>query len=189
MRTLLDEIVVAVAPLLDCPFAFFGHSLGAIVAYEVALALERGAGLGPVLLIPSGHRAPHLPPTRPPIAHLPDEAFLAELILLNGMAPELLENRELVELLLPAVRADLGLAEAYEATEGQRLHSPLLALGAENDAYVSADAIAAWRGVTEGPFASQIFPGDHFYLNTSRSELLTTIAAAIDRQLPALAKS
>lgn len=182
MPRLVDGVRAAIAPLLDRPFAFFGHSLGAVVAYETALALARDTGVEPHLLIVSGHRAPHLPPTRPRIRHLPDAEFLREIVLLNGMAPELLENRELVEFFLPVLRADFELAESYGAPLAADLRCPLLALGSRDD-YVSEAAIEAWAAATTGPANTRIFDGDHFYLNTHRSALVAAVGAAVQQQL------
>ena len=183
MRALVGAIVEAIGPLLDVPIALFGHSLGAIVAYETALALTRD-GVDPLSLTVSSHRAPHLPSPRPPIAHLPDAEFLNEVVLLGGIPPEVVESQELVELVMPVLRADFRLAETYHAPLDVALRCPVLAIGARCD-YVSEEAVAAWRAVTRGPFAWRMFAGDHFYINTERTALIACIAGMLDRQLAA----
>ena len=178
MRDLVDGIVSAMRPLLDGPFAFFGHSLGAIVAYETALAIAR-EGIEPMLLFASGHRAPHLPSPRPAIAHLPDDRFVHEVAQLGGMPAEVLENQEFLELVMPTLRADFRIAECYHPPMSVALRCPVIALGSVAD-YVSEEAIAAWRETTSGPFDWKMFPGDHFYINTERAALTAYVGATLD---------
>lgn len=181
MREFVDGIVAAMRPLLAEPFAFFGHSLGAIVAYETALAIAR-EGHEPILLFASGHRAPHLPSPRPAIAHLTDDAFLHEVAKLGGMPAEVLASEEFLELVLPTLRADFRLAECYHPPMSVGLRCPVIALGSVAD-YVSEESIAAWRETTSASFAWKMFPGDHFYLNSERVALTSYISAAIDERL------
>lgn len=181
----LDELVSgarrALEPLLDRPIALFGHSLGAIVAYETARSLERD-GIEPALLIVSCRNAPHLPSLRAPIAHLTDDAFIAQIAELGGMPDEVLANREFLDLCLPALRGDFRLAESYPAQQRPPLRCPILALGSASD-YVGEEAIDAWRAATAGAFTSRIFPGGHFYLNTERRALHECISAALQDAL------
>jgi medium-chain acyl-[acyl-carrier-protein] hydrolase len=181
MRSLIAAIVDEIGPLLDVPFAFFGHSLGSIIAYETALALM-GEAVDPLCLIVSGHRAPQLPSPRAPIAHLPDADFLEEVSRLGGIPAEVLESPELLELVLPVLRADFALAETYHAPLEVALRCPVLALGSRSD-YVSEEAIAAWREVTRGPFEWRMFSGGHFYINTGRAALIACVADALDQRL------
>jgi medium-chain acyl-[acyl-carrier-protein] hydrolase len=174
-RALADGLV----PLLDRPFAFFGHSLGALVAYETVRALGRDRHVAPVLLALSGHREPHLPPTHPPIHHLPRPAFLAELQRLNGTPEEVLANAELLDLVLPPLRADLAMAETYAPPPGGDLTCPVLAIGSLADDRVSPATLEPWRGITTGPFELVMLPGDHFYLKTHRAALLDLLAARL----------
>jgi medium-chain acyl-[acyl-carrier-protein] hydrolase len=183
MRALVAAIVEAILPLSDLPIALFGHSLGAIVAYETALSLLR-EGIDPLALVVSSHRAPHLPSPRPPIAHLPDADFLDEVVRLGGIPPEVLASSELIELILPVLRTDFHLAESYHAPLEVALRAPVLALGSRSD-YVSEEAIAAWRAVTCGSFSWRMFAGDHFYINTERRALTACVADLLERRLAA----
>jgi surfactin synthase thioesterase subunit len=183
MRALVAAVAEAVLPLSDVPIVLFGHSLGAIVAYESALILQR-EGIDPLALIVSSHRAPHLPSPRPPIAHLPDAEFLDEVVRLGGIPSEVLASSELIELILPVLRTDFHLAESYHAPLEVALRCPVLALGVRAD-YVSEETIAAWRAVTCGSFSWRMFAGDHFYINTERSALIACVADLLDRRLAA----
>ena len=120
MAALASQIAGAIAPLAGQPFALFGHSLGALLAYEVALRLS-AEGHSPEHLFVSGHQAPAIASRRAPIAHLPDAAFIQGLIDLGGTPPEILDAPELLALLMPMLRADFALAERYKAPAGLRL--------------------------------------------------------------------
>jgi surfactin synthase thioesterase subunit len=173
-----------IVPFLDRPFALFGHSLGAAIAYETALALVRGGGPTPAALLVSGHRAPGLPRTHAPIHHLPDREFLEELRRLNGTPAEVFNDADLLDLVLPQLRADLQMAETYTASADRpRLSCPVLALGAMEDERATSAHLEPWRDVTTGPFRVVMFPGDHFYVNTHRTALLKMVAGQLDALL------
>lgn len=179
LPTLVETLAAVLAPLWDRPVALFGHSLGAILAFEVA-RLRRRQGLGlPVHLFVAGHRAPQLPERQPPIHHLPDAEFLAEIARLNGTPAEILAHREILEMLLPVLRADFQLAETYLYVADAPLPCPLTAFGGTADDKVPPADLAAWRAQAGGPFAAQLFPGDHFFLNTGRVRLVQAVAAAL----------
>lgn len=184
VRALATAVCDGIGPLLDRSFVFFGHSLGALLAYEAALVLVNARRLSPALLVVSGHRAPHLPRIHPPIHHLPTGAFVDELRRLNGTPPEVFEHPELLALVLPTLRADLQMAETYMAAPAAPLACPVLALGSTEDDRVSRATLEPWQNVTTGPFATAMLPGDHFYLHSHGGlllELLTTRLAAIPR--------
>lgn len=181
----LDDLVASAAqalrPYLDKPFAFFGHSLGALVSYELARALESGAANGapaslqPLRLFVSGHAAPSIPDPYPRIHHLPQAEFIQKIRELNGTPPEILEHPELMEILLPVLRADFEVCETYTWQPGRRLSCPISACGGIADPYVGRQQLQDWSALTSGSFSLRLFPGDHFYLNTRRYELLQVI--------------
>ena len=179
VRRLIPALCDGIAPLLNGPFALFGHSLGALLAYETALALRRDRGLSPARLFVSGHRAPHLPRRHPRIHHLPDRAFVDELCRLNGTPAEVLAAPELLELVLPPLRADFRMAETYAPSSGGGLSCPLVALGSTEDERVSLATLEPWREVTSGPFELVMFPGDHFYLKSQGPRLLAFLATRL----------
>lgn len=176
-----DEITDALTPLLDRPFAFFGHSLGAAIAFEVARLLRRRSMPEPEALIVSGHGAPQLPDDSPQMHELPDPELVGRLRELNGMAPEILDNAELMQLILPILRADLTMSETYVYHEEEPLSCQILAYGGLQDRYVNRDDLEAWREQTTADFRLRMFPGDHFYLNSSKSLLLGALARDVDQ--------
>ncbi len=184
LRPLVDALAAAIVPSLDRPFALFGHSMGALIAYELARELHRQAGVLPLRLFVSGRVAPHLPPYLPPIHHLPDEAFLAELQRRYGGIPALLwQEAELRELLLPQLRADLTLVETYAHAASPPLPCALTAFGGTDDKHVGRTSLAAWRDHVRDEISVQMFEGGHFYLNHSQRPLLQAIAAALGESL------
>ncbi len=128
LEPLLDALIPALTPLFDWPFALFGHSLGALVAFELARRLE-AAGTPPLGLAASAFRAPHLPAERR-LSELPDTEFVAEIAGLGGMPGELLDHPELLETILPALRADFAIAERYRFAPGPKLAVPVAAMAA-----------------------------------------------------------
>ena len=176
LMPLVHALGDVIQPYLTLPFAFFGHSMGALISFELARYLRRQNAPMPGRLFVSAHRAPHLPDPKAPIYNLPDSQFLEELRLLNGMPREVLENAELMELMLPLLRADFAIAETYAYTEDAPLACPISAFGGLADSEVSSEEVAAWRAQTLGNFTVRMLPGDHFFLFKQRSTLLQAIS-------------
>lgn len=178
--TRLPELVAALAPailpLTQQPFALFGHSMGALIAFELARELRRAGAAAPRHLFVSGHRAPQLPDPDRPIHALPYAEFVDELRQLNGTPAELLENAELMHLLEPTLRADFELCEQYAYTPGAPLDCPISAFGGLSDPHAARDQIEPWRAQTRGAFYARVLPGDHFFLHAERPALLGAIA-------------
>jgi medium-chain acyl-[acyl-carrier-protein] hydrolase len=171
----VDALTGAIHPYLDRPFAMFGHSMGAILAYETTRRLAAEFGCSPSHLFVSGHRAPHLPSRRRPIHHLPDDGFIAGVRALNGTPAEFFDDPELVMLCLPMLKADFRMVETYVELDGQRLSCPLSALGGDADPTVPPADLAAWHMATTGRFRSILLEGDHFYVNTARNSLIASL--------------
>jgi medium-chain acyl-[acyl-carrier-protein] hydrolase len=167
--------------LLEPRFALFGHSMGALLAFEVARHLRRQGRLGPDCLIVSAHRAPHMPDDQDPIHHKPTSDFLEELRRLNGTPASILRDQELVELMLPVLRADFKAVESYRYVEESPLRCPIIVYGGKQDKMISEDQLAAWGVHTVGGFAQRMFEGDHFYITTQREELIAQLALDIQR--------
>lgn len=178
MRDLVAAIVPALRPHLDVPYAFFGHSMGAHVGFEVARALS-AEGLPPRHLVVSGNRAPALPFPRPRIHHLPDERVLAEFARLGGTPSEVLASPPLMALLLPILRADLELCETYTFVPGPPLDCPITVLGGARDPDVPVAALEAWRAHARGPFRVRLFDGGHFFLQERKTDVLAALADAL----------
>ncbi len=177
----LDQLVAllaqAIVPFMTMPSVFWGHSLGSFVAFELARELVRQGRPGLRQLIVSGQRAPHLPHSRLPLQHLPDQQFLREIQQRYNAIPDaILQEPELLQLFLPAMRADAALLETYTYQEGDPLTCPISAFGGTGDRMVSAADIEAWGAQTRGRFSARMFPGGHFFLNETRGEMLRAIA-------------
>ena len=169
----------AIASRLDKPFAFFGHSMGAMLAFDLARLLRaRGLRLPSILLV-SGSEAPHLPRSREPIHHLDAAGFVEGLRRLNGVPAELLENDELFRIFQPTLRADLTLCETYQAAEEPPLPCPIAALGGLEDPDVTREEIAAWKQHTTAAFSVRMLPGDHFFLDSARRQVIEVVAREI----------
>jgi medium-chain acyl-[acyl-carrier-protein] hydrolase len=180
---LASSATQAILPHLTLPFVFFGHSLGAMTAFEVALQLRRGGHPQPLRLFASAHRAPHLPHPHPIIHSLPDAEFIEQMCQQYGGIPQaVLDNPDLVELMLPCLRADFTVFETYRYTEDAPLTLPITAFGGSRDRRITEHEIAAWREQTSGDFRYEMFDGDHFFLQDRRESLL----ASVVRDLPTL---
>ena len=152
------------------PRVFFGHSMGAVVAYETARLLAEP----PSLLVVSGRRAPHC--SRPEAVHrLGAEALAAELVSLGATSPKLLSDPDVRDLILPAVRNDYRIIESYRWAEGPALRVPILALVGDRDRLTTRQEAEAWREHTGEGFELRVFPGGHFYLR----ELTEQVARAV----------
>jgi medium-chain acyl-[acyl-carrier-protein] hydrolase len=172
----------ALAPQLDKPFAFFGHSMGALVSFELARHLRRGGGPQPVHLFVSGRCSPQT--LKEPLAgDLPDSEFSEVLRRSNGTPEEVLENRELMELMLPVVRADFAVCNSYVYAPEPPFSFPITAFGGLEDRGVGRDCIEGWREHTTGPFVLRMLPGNHFFLNTSTGPLLEAISKELERDV------
>ncbi len=172
---LVDALASALLPDLNKPFAIFGHSLGALIGYELARRLYTSVGLQPRRLFVSGHDAPGCDNSSKIVHNLPDEEFIAELRRLNGTPPEILADAELMQLALPLLRADFRLNETYQHRSFPLLTCPVSAYAGIGDEEVSADAISSWKKVTRGPFDSRTFEGDHFFIHSAMVPLVRQI--------------
>ena len=164
LTLLVEALAPALAPLLDRPFAFFGHSLGALIGFELARLIRRQYGVHPFRVFVSGGRAPQIPHLDRSIHALPDKEFLAELRRLNGTPRELLDHEELMEVMLPILRADFAMYETYLYSAEPPLDCPISAFGGLQDRRVSISDLEAWRTQTSATFSLRMFPGDHFFL-------------------------
>jgi surfactin synthase thioesterase subunit len=165
LRKLVAEISNAVAPLTDRPFVLLGHSLGAWLAFELARELRRRGERMPCLLIAAASPAPHRPGAAEPLHQLPDAEFAAEISRrFDGIPPAVRANEELLQFLLPALRADIELLETYDYVEEPPLATDIFAMGGSEDRAVSATALADWRRHTSQRYSNRLLPGGHFFL-------------------------
>lgn len=184
LEPLVDAIVSNIYPYLDKPFAFFGHSMGGLVSFELARLLRNQYSISPFHLFISSRRAPQLSNPKPSIHNLPDLAFIEELRHLNGTPPAVLENAELMQLFLPILRSDFAVLETYIYTPEPSLECPITVFAGLQDSEVSCDELQAWQEQTKADFNLHMFPGDHFFLHSSQSVLLEKLATYLPQQLP-----
>ena len=168
-------------PYLDKPFVFFGHSLGALLCFETARSLRRENRRQPDHLFVSATEAPHRRSLEEPLSGLPKSALVKKLREYNGAPMEALHNDELLDLMLPTIRADLELYETYEYYPEPPLECAMTIYGGLEDHEVEAERLAAWSEMTLGACGVRMFPGGHFYLDSSRAIFLQTFAGDLLR--------
>jgi medium-chain acyl-[acyl-carrier-protein] hydrolase len=175
------EVALALLPHLDRPYAVFGHSLGALVGFEVARELRR-RGFPPEHIFAAARGAPDDPSSLPPIHALPDKTFIEELQRRYKSIPAaVLAEPELLDLFVPLLRADLRMLESYRYVEGEPFACPITVLGGVDDHAWSEDRLAAWGRHTKGDFLVRMLPGDHFFLNPGRAEVLRIVSSRLVR--------
>ena len=176
LMPLAQSIAQSLLLCMDKPFVFFGHSMGALLSFEVARQLRRQCSQQPSHLFVSGRRAPQVPDNDPPTNALPESDFVAELRRLNGTPKEVLEHEELLQFMLPILRADFEVNETYEYAPESPLSCPITACGGLNDTDVRREDLDAWREQTNGSFVLRMFPGDHFFLNAYQPLFLRSLS-------------
>ncbi|MBE0670392.1 MAG: thioesterase [Anaerolineales bacterium] len=177
---LVDEIHRAILPIVDKPFIFFGHSMGGTIAFELARQLKQRNLLQPQILFVSAQAAPQLPNPNPSIHTLPDSEFVNFLRGLNGIPADVINHSELMELLLPTLRADFETIENYEyVADKNQLTCPIIAFGGTDDPRVKPDHLEGWSIHTKASFKSYYFSGDHFFINTARRSVIASMVTEI----------
>lgn len=179
----LEPLVNALFPellsFMDRPFAFFGHSMGALIGFEVARRLRASKLPAPEHMFVSGRKAPQLPKAERRTFDLPEAEFIEELRRLNGTPHEVLEHPELLQLLLPILRADFAICQDYRYVPSEPFAFPITALGGLEDHEVTKDYLDGWREQTIGAFKLHMFPGEHFFLLSARRQLLQLLSGEL----------
>lgn len=175
LTPLVHLINAEIRPLLNKPFAFFGHSMGAIIAFELARILRRQSGLEAAHLFISGRRAPQLPRDEAITYHLSEPEFTEALRNLNGTPSEVLEHPELMNLVMPLLRADFEVCQTYSFVPGAPLTCDMTVFGGLQDPDVPRESLVAWKEQTNGQCSVRMLPGDHFFLHSSQALLLRVL--------------
>lgn len=171
---LAQAVCKGILPHLDRPFFFFGHSMGALLGFEVLRHLRTAMGREPLVFFAAGRNGAHIPEAK--ISYdLPDPQLMQRLQELNGTPQGLMEHPEFKALMMPTLRADFAISETYLYTEGPPLGCPIVALGGVSDPETTVEGLDAWRQHTKSFFKLRLFPGEHFFLNTARELMLQTM--------------
>ena len=172
---LVEALSPALAPYLDRPFAFFGHSLGALIGFELARQIRRQFQLAPVRLFASARPAPHVVDTAPPAYRLSDAALITQLRNLNGTPSAILQHPELMDLLLPILRADFAVNETYVYSPDEPLDTPISALCGLQDPKATEHDVRQWGVHTRRDFRLRTVVGDHFFVTSAQAFVLEAI--------------
>lgn len=186
MPALLDALLPAITPKLDRPFAFFGHSLGGLVAFELARALRRQGLPLPDSLWISGTEGPQTRQLRDSLHTLPDAGLIAALRDYNGTPAALLEDAELMALVLPGVRGDFAVAERYAYQQEAPLDLPIHLLLADADPWVDAERASGWARESSRPLQTDTYAGDHFFIQPHMAAITARLRQALTKHEVAL---
>jgi medium-chain acyl-[acyl-carrier-protein] hydrolase len=177
VSSVVHELVPSIYRTLDRPFAFFGHSLGALISFELTRDLRDQYEVQPVHLFVSGNSAPQIPDSYPPIHDLPEAEFLEQLKhRYNGIPPEVLENAELLELLVRGLRGSIKMDESYHYKTGDPIDCGITAFGGLQDDTVNDEDIEAWCHQTNGAFTRHMIPGNHFFIHSEKEHFLRILS-------------
>lgn len=170
MSQIIELLVPQFSQLQDVPWIFYGHSYGSLIAYELAKQLH------PKALFVSSRRAPHLPSPFPPAATLTDEQFLHVMQNMYHAIPDAVVNeKELLELLLPALKNDIHINETHSSSLEPLLDIPVVAMHGKEDSTITTSEMLAWKEVTTGHFTHKVFEGSHFFIDQHKGVILRMI--------------
>lgn len=187
-KVLIARLADAIGPRLDRPYIFFGHSMGALMAYELSLELRRRQCRMPSHLYVSGRRSPTVPDTGSLLHRLPDRELVLELNRrFAGMPSAITEDAELLALFLPIIRADVTLLETHVFTSNPALEVSTSAFGGDTDPGTTPELLAAWQALMARPVSVRNFPGGHFYLHQHRADFLRIFSADLTKRLQDMA--
>lgn len=180
MQALIDTIFPQILPLIDKPFAIFGHSFGSAIAYELAKRLQIEKRQLPAALFVSSRRAPHVPDLHRHASLLPDQEFLEEMQNTYQAIPEaLLKEKELLKLLLPILKEDIRLNETYIGVLDPLLDVPVISYYGLQDTTLIPSEFQRWKEVTSKDFKIRAFEGGHFYIDTNKETIIADIARSL----------
>jgi len=176
IEALVKSAAQAILPYLDKPAAFFGHSMGALISFELIRRLRKYYSFQPAYLFASGRMAPQLNDLDPPTYGLPDDEFIQEIRRLSGTPREVIDNPELMRLMLPTLRADFHLCQTYCYTPDEAIDCPITVFGGLQDYETPRESLEAWSEHTKAAFRLRMLQGDHFFINHEQQLILGALA-------------
>ncbi|PIE58000.1 MAG: putative thioesterase [Desulfobulbus propionicus] len=178
LSDLVTSMAEELAPYLDIPFAFFGHSLGAKIAFEFAREIRRRWGVQPVCLFVSGSRPVHIPKLRP-LHQLPNKELIEELKQYTGTPTPVLQSNTVMDVYLPILRADFSMDETYSYYDAAPFSCPIIALIGSDDGRADRNMQQEWRQHTTGPLTIKSFHGNHFFIKSDRQAVLEYLSGIL----------
>jgi medium-chain acyl-[acyl-carrier-protein] hydrolase len=179
IATIVPRLSATIARSADRPFALFGYSLGAILCFEVARWLRRYGSVTPVHLCVAASKAPHVQEETPSKYDRSDEAILERLRALNGTPDDVLDDDDMMQLLLPVIRADFEMADLYTYYHEPPLECPITVFGGSEDAEITRDMLMEWRKHTSSTFGVRVYPGGHLFIHDHERELVADVKALL----------
>jgi surfactin synthase thioesterase subunit len=176
IQPLVQEVADAISTEIQgSRFAFWGHSMGALISFELARELRRRNYPAPVHLFLSACRAPTVMNAVPPTFNLPTQEFMAEIKKLNGTPQEFFENPEFQRFLLPLLRSDFQITDTYEYQDENPLACPITAYGGDQDELAPLNHLALWKMQTSAAYQTRVFPGEHFFWQSQKKEFISVL--------------
>lgn len=186
MDSVVKQIAESITKHLDIPFIFLGHSMGALVSYELTHYLNAQLISQPKKLYLSAHKVPSASRDCKLMHKLSKEEFLSEIINMNGVSKEILEHEELLELVLPIIKNDYKLCETYCFSDKGKLDIPISVFGGNKDVEVTEDHLKGWENFTNSAFKLELFDGDHFFITKNRGQFFERFSAYLNEDLKKL---
>lgn len=187
MQDLVSDLMKSMPKVLNKPYILFGHSLGSRIAFELMSQLKTFSYALPQHFIASGSRGPHIKSNKKPIFHLDEPEFIAELKKLSGTPVDVLENKELMELFLPLLRADFEIADKYCYAATADFNCPISVLGGEDDIEISLLQLESWGELFTSKPEVYLLPGNHFFIDSNKDLVLQKVTRIIDMSLKKIA--
>ncbi|NQY37922.1 MAG: thioesterase [Alteromonadaceae bacterium] len=189
MEQLVNDLLMNISESLDRPYILFGHSLGSRVAFELMTQCKKRGLRMPLQFIASGSRGPHILPRKTSIYQLPDKEFIEGLKDINGTPKAVLENSELMELCLPLLRADFELADTYACRENNIFDCPISVFSGKADTEITHEDLISWGNYFSGSVDLQMFPGDHFFIESNKNLVVNKVNIIIQNLLSEINRS